>query len=143
MNRDALLARLEIHEGLKLKPYHCPAGKLTIGIGRNLDDVGISATEARALCLNDIAECERHLDALCRWWRTLDETRQQILAEMCFNVGPSRLMSFVKMLAALQSYDYQKAADEMKDSAWFKQVGNRAKTLEAAMRSGQFLRTEA
>ncbi len=43
---DALMNRIKAqlvrHEGLKLKPYRCTAGKLTIGIGRNLDNCGIS-----------------------------------------------------------------------------------------------------
>jgi len=40
---------LEFEEGLKLKPYKCPAGKLTIGIGRNLEDRGITEQEAQML----------------------------------------------------------------------------------------------
>ena len=64
MNR--IKAQLVRHEGLRLKPYRCTAGKLTIGIGRNLDDCGISQTEAYLLLENDIRNCEKQF-----WMRFL------------------------------------------------------------------------
>ena len=138
MNRDTLKARLIDHEGLLLKPYRDSEGVLTIGIGRNLDHVGITEAEARALCDSDIATAEKGLDALAAWWRTLDETRQQVLCEMAFNLGASRLMGFTKFLAALQRRDYETAGDEMLDSRWATQVGNRAVKLSKAMKTGAF-----
>ena len=49
------------HEGLKLKPYICPAGKITIGVGRNIEDNGISEDEAMYLLNNDIKRCKTEL----------------------------------------------------------------------------------
>jgi len=46
MNIKKIADQLILHEGLRLKPYHCPAGKHTIGIGRNLEDKGITEKEA-------------------------------------------------------------------------------------------------
>lgn len=156
MNRDALLTRLaqKGHEDLRLVVYDDATGKPlkkgdtlvglpSIGIGRNLVGRGITKDEAVILCMNDILEVEKSLDALCSWWRRLDETRQQVVAEMAFNLGAGGLMKFVNMLAALKAGDFSRAADEMKDSAWYRQVGRRAVTLCAAMRSGQFLKLEA
>jgi lysozyme len=59
MNRfkENMIRQLTTHEGLRLKPYLCPAGKLTIGIGRNLEGKGITKQEAIMLLENDIQEC--------------------------------------------------------------------------------------
>jgi lysozyme len=140
MNRDALIDRLASkgHEDCRLKPYTDTAGKLTIGIGRNLTDVGLRPAEARYLCEQDVIAVEGELDAHVAWWRTLDETRQQVLAEMCFNLGWPRLSGFRQMLADLQAGNFAGAADEMLASAWAGQVGQRARVLAAAMRAGAF-----
>lgn len=63
MNRDRLKAQLVIDEGLRLRPYRDSVGKLTIGCGRNLDDVGITAAEAMMLLDNDVSRVERELVA--------------------------------------------------------------------------------
>jgi lysozyme len=60
---NRIKAQLVRHEGLRIKPYRCTAGKLTIGIGRNLDDCGISQSEANIMLINDIMNCEKQLQA--------------------------------------------------------------------------------
>jgi len=136
MNRDELRSQLVLDEGLRLKPYHCTAGRLTIGIGRNLDDKGITKDEAMTLLENDILDVEKQLDAWMPWWRDLSDVRQQVMANMCFNLGMNRFSAFVNMLGALRSGKYDKAADEMLDSMWATQVGERAQRLARMMRSG-------
>jgi len=140
MNRDALADQLIIDEGLRLKPYHCTAGKLTIGIGRNLDDVGITKAEAMMLLGADLDRVEAELDRALPWWRYMSDRRQQVLANMCFNMGLGNstrgLLSFRNTLAAMQRGDYAAAARGMLDSAWARQVGNRAKRLAKMMEQG-------
>ena len=133
--KDILLPQLKRHEGLRLKPYHCTEGRLTIGYGRNLDDVGITDAEAEQMLMNDAAKV---LDQLQRvpTFCELDETRQAIIANMCFQLGYSGLMKFSNMWAALQERDYSRAANEMLDSRWAKQTPNRANELAAMMREG-------
>ncbi|MDP2172765.1 MAG: hypothetical protein Q8J62_03235 [Candidatus Cloacimonadaceae bacterium] len=81
------------HEGLRLKPYRCTAGKLTIGIGRNLKDCGISQTEAYVLLENDIQNCEKQiLDEIPEIYNALDEVRKSVLLNMCFNLGIGGLL---------------------------------------------------
>jgi lysozyme len=138
MNSESLIDHLIEHEGLKLKPYTDTMGKLTIGIGRNLTDLGISEVEARMLCANDVARLMAELDRNVPWWRSLDETRQEVLAEMCFNLGWPRLSQFHAMLESLKSGDAARAAEEMLKSAWATQVGQRAHILALAMKSGTF-----
>jgi lysozyme len=136
MNRDDLRSMLVLHEGLRLKPYRCTAGKLTIGVGRNLDDNGITQAEAFALLENDILAVEADLDRTWPWWREMSEARQQVLADMCFNLGLTRLGGFVNTLAAMKRGDYNAAADGMLKSLWASQVGRRAQRLARMMREG-------
>jgi len=138
MPRDRIKALLRLHEDEKLKPYLCPSGKLTIGVGRNLEDLGISKQESGYLLTNDIIRVEGELDRALPFWRTLSEVRRAVIADMCFNIGLPKLLSFRKMLAALQQDRYEQAADEMKDSKWHSDVRTRAERLIKMMRTDQW-----
>lgn len=136
MDVEALKKELIRDEGQKLTPYHCSAGKLSIGVGRNLDDVGISADEAAYLLGNDISRVLAELDKTLPWWRDLSEARQRALANMAFNLGLSRLLGFKKMLAALQAGHYDEAARQALDSKWSAQVGQRAVLIAELFKKG-------
>jgi lysozyme len=138
MNLDHLQKSLVLHEGLKLKPYQCTANKTTIGVGRNIEDNGITVNEAMMMLNNDIDTCIAELGRNLPGWKLHDEVRQNVLIEMVFNLGMPRLLTFRKMLAALAAYDYDQAAKEMLDSRWAVQVGGRAKTLAQMMRTGKW-----
>lgn len=140
MNTDELAAQLVTDEGMRLKPYKDTVGKLTIGVGRNLDDVGISKSEAMMLLGADIDRACADLDRALPWWRFMSDRRQQALANMCFNMGigdsKKGLLSFRNTLAKMQVGDYEGAARGMLDSHWAEQVGDRAKRLAQMMREG-------
>jgi lysozyme len=136
MDTDVLVAELTRDEALRLKPYRCTAGKLTIGIGRNLDDRGISVTEAEFLCRNDVADVMAGFDRELPWWRTLDEVRQRVLVNMGFNLGVKGLLGFRNTLELVRCGKYLDAAQHMLDSKWAKQVGPRALRLATMMRDG-------
>jgi lysozyme len=126
------------HEGLRLKPYRCAAGKLTIGVGRNLDDCGISQTEAYVLLENDIQNCEKQLmDEIPEIYNALDEVRKSVLLNMCFNLGISGLLGFNNTLAFIAAGDWERAANGMLSSKWAKQVGRRAIELSELMWRGK------
>ena len=92
---DRIKEQLVRHEGLRLKPYRCTAGKLTIGIGRNLDDCGITQSEAYVMLINDIMNCEKQLQSkIPDIYNGLDEVRKSVLLNMCFNLGISGLLGF-------------------------------------------------
>jgi lysozyme len=133
MDIEALKDQLILHEGLKLEPYQCTAGKLTIGVGRNIEDIGITEDEARYLLDNDILRVCDELDRNLSWWRDLSDVRQRILVDMVFNLGISRFMQFQNTISAIENGDYDKAAEEMLDSRWAQQVGQRAHRLAGAM----------
>ncbi len=125
------------HEGLRLKPYRCTAGKLTIGVGRNLDDRGISQKEAFVLLENDILRCENELlGHIPIGYSSLNETRKSVLLNMCFNLGISGLLEFKNTLAFIGAGDFERAANSMLASRWAKQVGRRAIELSELMRKG-------
>jgi len=105
-------------EGSSSKPYRDTKGILTIGIGRNLDSVGLRGGEILVLFWNDVAEAERALDKNIPWWRDMSPNRQMAILSMCFQMGWDRLKGFGKMLAALNRMDYREAAAEARDSKW-------------------------
>lgn len=133
---EKLRHQLIQHEGLKLKPYLCPAGKLTIGVGHNIEDRGITTDQALRILDDDIAVACADLDKIAPFWRSLDDARARVLVDMCFNIGAARLSGFKQMLMAIKNGDYAKASDEMMASKWYGQVGLRAQTLTNIMRTG-------
>ena len=137
MDIATLRADLTRDEGLRLKPYPDTVGKLTIGVGRNLDDVGISEDEAAILLTNDIANVMHHLDVALPWWQQMDPVRQRVLANLCFNLGISKLMEFKNTLILMESGRYEAAAEGLEQSRWHRQVGPRAQRLEFMMRTGK------
>jgi lysozyme len=132
-SNEVLMQQLKRHEGVKYDLYLCTAGKQTIGVGRNLDDVGITDGEAMYLLGNDIERVGKELEARVSILPELSENRKIVLMNMTFNLGINRLLKFKNFFAALEDKDYQKAADEMLDSIWAKQVGSRANELANIM----------
>ena len=137
MADEALIRQLVFHEGIRLKPYRDTVGKLTIGVGRNLDDVGISGEEARHLLANDIARTEAAMIQALPWVTTLDPIRYRVLLDMAFNMGVGGLLGFKKMLAAASVADWPQTVLEMFDSKCATQVGQRAHTLAKMIRTGE------
>lgn len=134
---DQLRAMLIRQEGLRLKPYRDSVGKLTIGVGRNLEDDGIGESEAYLLLDNDIIK--HTLDAQkIPFFSSLDPVRQDVLISLTFNMGLPRLFGFKLMLGALQIHDWQEAAKQLLDSKYAQQVGNRAQELAQMIRLGEY-----
>jgi lysozyme len=138
VDRERLTEQLIRDEGLRLKPYKDTAGKLTIGVGRNLTDRGVTQTEAIYLLNNDMDVADLDCRALLPWWDTIDPVRQGVLVNMCFNLGADRFKKFVNTLALVQAHDYERASIQMLQSLWAEQVGDRALRLADQMRSGQW-----
>lgn len=133
-----LIAMLQRHEGLRLKPYKCTAGKLSIGYGRNLDDMGISEVEAMVLLRHDIEQCYQELNVFS-WFADLDQVRQEALVDMLFNLGLPTFLEFKKTLKFVAEGKYSQAAEEMLRSKWANQVGDRAKELAYMMDTGCYM----
>jgi lysozyme len=133
---ETMVEQLIRHEGLRLKAYKDSVGKLTIGIGRNLDDSGISLEEAMMMLENDINRTIEGLKERLPWFGSLDRARQNVLINMAFNMGIHGLLGFKRMLVAIKAGNYEVAAGEMLQSAWAGQVGGRAVELSNIMKNG-------
>lgn len=134
-----LIEQLKLHEGVRTHPYDCPAGYLTIGVGRNISEtgLGLSYDEIDYLLRNDIERCYQELDRLS-WFMDLDTVRQEALVNMCFNLGFPRLMKFTKMMGAMAENKFSLAAAEALDSKWARQVGQRAKDIAHMIEFGEY-----
>lgn len=135
MKLSELKALLLSHEGMRLKPYRDTVGKLTIGVGRNLEDTGITQEEANYLLENDIRQAKRTAEWAFPWFRDLSLTRQAVVISMIFNLGIKGFRSFRRLIDALEHGDYARAALEMRSSKWARQVGDRAVELARMMKS--------
>lgn len=138
MDKTKLAEQLKKHEGLRLKPYTDTVGKLTLGIGRNLEDKGITEQEALFMLNNDVDYFYGQLNKKLTWFKNLDDARQNVLVNMAFNLGVAGLLTFKNMLDAVRMGLFLVAAEEMLDSKWAKQVGYRAEELAEQMRTGVF-----
>jgi len=124
------------HEGLCLKPYRCPEGKLTIGYGRNLSDKGISEREADIMLHNDLMDALAGFNMLPHAFLHLDGTRRRVIIEMIFMLGMRGFLAFKKMMRAIEAGDFASASFEILNSKMATQVGKRASFLAETMRTG-------
>jgi len=113
------------HEGIKLKPYLCPAGKLTIGVGRNIEDNGISTDEAIYILKNDIKRCESELREIFDHFDLFDENKKTSLIDIIFQLGKPSFLKFKKMIRAIKKGDWQESVRELKDSRLCREVPSR------------------
>ena len=136
MENDPTLIRLiEDHEGRRSHIYTDTVGKLTIGVGRNLTDRGLSDDEIDYLLANDIKIAKSICidlfgDAV---FRQASAMRQHALISMAFNMGKPRLDGFVKMIAAIKAGDWDRAADEALNSRWASQTGYQITSFERSV----------
>ena len=145
MDVDKLRKQLEIDEGVVHEIYLDHLGYATFGIGHLVRDtdpengweVGPAISESRCIEAfeSDIVGVLSDCEILYPDFGDLPEAAQQIIANMMFNLGRPRLSKFKGMKAGVDARDWERAADEMVDSAWYRQVTNRADRLVVRMRS--------
>ena len=123
-----LIDDLKRYEGFRRFPYRDSVGVLTIGIGRNIQEVGISEEEAEYLLVNDIDMCRKQLIGF-PWYTYQPPDIRDALVNMCFNMGIRKLLAFNRMLNALANKDYATAAKEALNSMWAREVGVRAQDI--------------
>ena len=145
MDLEKLRKQLEIDEGVKYEIYLDHLGYPTFGIGHLFipsdkeyrEDVGTRVSEERVReCFDkDVESVLRDCTLLYKDFDELPEEAKQIIANMMFNMGYTRLSKFKGMKRGVDARDWNKAADEMVDSRWYKQVTNRANRLVERMRN--------
>ena len=145
--------RLIAHEGMQLMPYRCAAGKLTIGVGRNLEDNpptpeearalgdymhGITENAAKMLLRNDIERCFEALKRIVAGFEELDEERQYALLDMCFQMGVKGFRRFKRLLKAVEQRDFEQVASECLASKYALQTPKRAKRIARLLKTGEW-----
>lgn len=136
-NKIKLKKHIKESEGYRQFPYKCPAGKLTIGYGFNIEDTGLSVEECEAVLEIRIKKTTEELKTFYPHFDLLDDARQFVLIDMCYNMGINRLGKFFNMWNAIKLANFHVASIEMEESSWYNQVGDRAKKLVEIMKTGE------
>jgi lysozyme len=152
-NLAKLIAELRRDEGVRYVKYKDTKNIDTTGVGHNLQAKPLPAgwsyplndTQVNALLDDDLEDVFHDLDRALPWWRNLNDVRQRVMANLCFNMGITRLLGFVKALTAARQGKYDTSANELLNSAWASQVGiydkngqpGRALRLATMMRDGK------
>ena len=126
---ETLKQRITRHEGQRLKPYADQLGKITIGVGRNLTDKGISPTEMEILLDNDLSDAAAEVLFAFPWSSALPPLAQEVMVEMCFQMGIRGLSEFTVTLGCLRSGNYFGASSHIRASVWAQQTPVRANEL--------------
>lgn len=133
-----LTADLTRDEGIRSRPYRDSLGKLTIGIGHNLDAEGLCDEAIHVQLGYDLQKKVLDpLDAHLGWWRSTPLNVQRVLANMCFNLGYTGLSKFVKMLDSIRKGEYTLASQHLLNSKYARQVGARADRLALLLKESE------
>lgn len=124
---------LERHEGYKPTIYIDSVGVETVGIGHNLHKP-LRREAIMHILRDDIDDATNDCLHHFPWFTDLTKPRQWAMIDLCFNLGIVRLLRFVRFLAAMELGNYETAAEELKDSLWFKQVGSRGPEIVGMIR---------
>jgi lysozyme len=140
------------HEGYRAKPYKCSAGYWTVGFGHNLEAKPIKGRTVGSIAAmpltyqqyldlldKDIKDAEKDARKLVPNLDSLQPHQKAVIVDMAFNMGGKRLGTFKRFLAAVNKGDWPTAVKEMRDSKWYRQVGNRSRNLVAMIETGTTL----
>jgi len=144
-NEAQLIEELRRDEGVRYVPYLDTKGIQTTAVGHNLQASPLPAgwsypltdVQVDQLLMADLQNVYSDLNRDLPWWTDLNDVRQRVICNMCFNLGMSKLAGFKNTLAAMRQGRWDDAAAGMLNSAWASQVGARAQRLAQMMRSGE------
>lgn len=127
---------IKLHEGLRLTPYRCKSGKLTIGWGWNLDNAlpldiaacfrvtgSITEEMAERLLTISIDAAERNCGFIYPGFDGFSKQRRVALIDFVFNLGAGGALKFRKMRKAIEAGDWEEAAKQVQDSLYWRQLG--------------------
>lgn len=129
-NINVMKEYIKEHEGLRLKRYKCPTGHWTIGYGHLILEhenyKNITLEQANEIFEKDF---QKHYEQ-AKLFPNFDElpfSKQCVIVDMCFNLGGNFFYKWPKFTKYMTEGNYVAAANEIKNSKYYKQVGNRAK----------------
>lgn len=123
---EELIKRTKREEGFRSKAYRDTRRKLTIGYGRNIQEVGITEQEASYLLLNDLKRSLKECADLFPKFATFSESRRNALVDLMFNMGLPTFLEFQRMIKAVNGDDWRTAGRELIDSLYARQLRRRA-----------------
>jgi lysozyme len=140
MTTAQLITEIQAEEGFRSLPYQDEGGVWTQGYGEThgvtAESPPVTKAEAEQALLRTLAAKCAGLDHAIPWWRELDDVRQDVLADMAFNLGVQGVLKFKATLAACRAGSWAHASGQMLMSEWAGEVGQRAVRLAAMMRTG-------
>lgn len=148
--RELLKEMLIDEEGLRYEPYRCPAGKLTIGVGHNMDanplpkgmqdelrqNGKLSLQSILQLLEKDIDYAELDARKLFDGFNDFSVNRKAAVVDLLFNMGLGTFRKFVTTIASIRHGNWDAAAAGLTNSKWFKQVGHRGPKIVALIKNG-------
>lgn len=129
---------LELHEDRRKFPYVDTVGKVSIGIGHNLTDLGLTDSQIDAIFEIDMAEALRTCNRLFPHFNSMDPVRRLVLLDMAFNMGFPTFSKFFNTIGYINEGRWAEASVNMLKSKWARQVGQRAQRLARMMRTGEY-----
>ena len=131
-----VIEHIKQYEGWSAKTYYCPAGRLTIGYGFNLEILSMPKSVGMKWLEELVLDCVRYLISIFPEFRTYSSQRQIALIDMMYNLGFGAFSRFKKMIAAIKEGAWGEAADQALNSKWARRVGARAIHDAEMLRNG-------
>jgi len=144
INLSLLIAELRFDEGVRYTPYNDTLGVKTTGVGHNLQvsplpygwSYPLTDDQVNHLLTADLQNVFTRLGVRIPWWSSLDDVRQRVICNMCFQLGVNGLMGFTNTLEFVEQGDFQQASEGMLASQWATQTPARAQRLATMMSTG-------
>ena len=130
-----LLESIKKHEGFVEHAYDDSLGIPTIGYGFTIKDLVLDEDIAEEILIRKLEKLKRNANSRFRWLEDMPVVIQEVILNMCYQLGVTGVSKFRKAISALQEGDWQEAADEMLDSLWARQTPNRATELSNIVRN--------
>ena len=130
-----LITQIKEHEGFRARVYQCTEGYDTIGYGFAIKDLELTEHIADQILMKKLSELNLKIIDRFKWYFTSPQKVQDVVVNMCYQMGISGFSKFKKTIYYLETEQYEEAADEMLDSLWHKQTPNRSKELSDIIRS--------
>lgn len=129
--QSELLQQIKEHEGLRLKLYKCPAGKLTIGYGHNIEDNGLSKSACEFVLYDDIDEAQKNVCSIFgyEFFESLPVCKRVALVDMMFNLGMAKFLTFKRFIFAVETQNWENASREVINSRAYEQNKRRYKKI--------------
>lgn len=141
LEHTPLMRMLIRDEGWRNRMYTCPAGKLTIGVGFNLEANAMCDAAIGAQMRHDIAKAQTQAAGVIGdVWAEMDEVRRDVVTSMVFQMGAGGFAKFTDTIGLIQQKKWAEAADAMLQSKWAKQTKKRAERLSQMMRTGLYVK---